>query len=250
MGFIMEIKIFKTKIETSKEAANKGIALINKAVKEKGSAVFVMATGSSQLDLIGFLFADKSINWSKTKMFHLDEYIGLPESHPASFRKYLKERFISKVNKIGEVNLVLGDTDNPEKECQRLNQLLINNEVDVAFVGIGENGHLAFNDPIADFKIEDPFIIVDLDKKCRQQQVNEGWFSSIEEVPKKAISMSIQQIMKSKNIICTVPGKRKAQAVKDCFGNQDISPSHPASILKKHKNCTVYLDEDSSIYLK
>jgi len=245
----MEIKILKTKIETSKEAANKGIALINKAVKEKGSAVFVMATGNSQLDLIEFLVADKSINWSKTKMFHLDEYIGLPESHSASFRKYLKGRFISKVNKIGEVNLINGDTGNPKKECQSLNQLLKKNDVDVAFVGIGENGHLAFNDPIADFEIEDPFIIVDLDEKCRQQQVNEGWFSSIEEVPKKAISMSIQQIMKSQNIICTVPGKRKAQAVKDCFGNQDISPSHPASILKKHKNCTVYLDEDSSIYL-
>lgn len=245
----MEIKIFKTKVETSKKAANKGIALINKAVKEKGSAVFVMATGNSQLDLIGFLVADKSIKWTKTKMFHLDEYIGLSESHPASFRKYLNEKYILKVNKIGEVNLINGDADDPKKECQRLNQLLNKNEVDVAFVGIGENGHLAFNDPIADFKIEDPLIIVDLDKKCQQQQVSEGWFSFIEEVPEKAISMSIQKIMKSQNIICTVPGKRKAHAVKDCFGNQDISPYHPASILKKHKNCTVYLDEDSSIYL-
>jgi len=182
-------------------------------------------------------------------MFHLDEYIGLPETHPASFRKYLKEKFISKVDRIKDINLINGDAADPQKECDRLNKILKNEIVDVAFVGAGENGHLAFNDPPANFKIEDPFIIVNLDNQCRKQQVGEGWFDSIEDVPQQAISMSIKQIMKSKNIICTIPGKRKAQAVKNCFGTDKISPMYPSSILKKHKNCIVFLDFDSAKYL-
>jgi glucosamine-6-phosphate deaminase len=182
-------------------------------------------------------------------MFHLDEYINLPITHPASFRKYLKDKFIYKVDKIQKINLIKGDAADPQKECDRLNQILKNEIVDIAFVGIGENGHLAFNDPPANFEIEDPFIIVNLDSQCRKQQVGEGWFESIKDVPQQAISMSIQQIMKTKNIICTVPGGRKAQAVKECFGTNEISPNHPASILKKHKSCFVFLDYDSAKHL-
>jgi len=245
----MKINIYDNKKQTSKKAALKAASLLNEIIHQKGTATFVIATGVSQLDFIETLITEGNVNWSKTEMFHLDEYIGLPEIHPASFRKYLKERFISKVDKLKEVNLIYGDADDPQKECERLNPLLKNEIVDIAFVGIGENGHLAFNDPPANFEIEDPFIIVNLDEHCRKQQVGERWFNSIEDVPRQAISMSIKQIMKSKNIICTVPGERKAQAVKDCFGTDEISPAQPASILKKHTNCFVFLDHSSSSLL-
>jgi len=189
-----------------------------------------------------------SIDWSKTIMFHLDEYIGIPETHLASFRKYLKEKLINKVNP-GSVYLIKGDTKDPELECERLGKIIGQKEIDVAFVGIGENGHLAFNDPPADFNTEKPYIIVALDDACRMQQLGEGWFKSVDEVPRRAISMSIKQIMKSKNIICTVPGSRKAQAVKECI-KDDISPYCPASILRKHRNAFLFLDKDSAKLLK
>ena len=245
----MKINIYSNKKETSKKAALKAASLLNETIHKKGTATFVIATGVSQLDFIEHLVTEGNVNWSKAKMFHLDEYIGLPETHPASFRKYLQDKFISKVDRIKEVNLINGDAADPQKECDRLNQILKNEIVDIAFVGVGENGHLAFNDPPANFKIEDPYIIVNLDEYCRKQQVGEGWFDSIEDVPQQAISMSIKQIMKSKNIICTIPGERKAQAVKDCFGTDNISPIYPSSILQKHKNCFVFLDFDSAGYL-
>lgn len=206
----MEINVYSTKKETSEAAARKALSILKKAIKEKGQATFIVATGASQFDFLQALLADSTIDWSKTKMFHLDEYVGLPETHPASFRKYLKERFISKAGNIGEVNLVQGDAADPQAECDRLNAILKNGTVDVAFVGIGENGHLAFNDPPADFEVEDPYIIVDLDEACRKQQIGEGWFKSVDEVPAQAISMSIKQIMKAENIICTAPEERKA----------------------------------------
>jgi len=245
----MKINIYNDKKETSKEAALQAASILNKAIRQKGTATFVIATGVSQLDFIEYLITEGNVDWSKTKMFHLDEYIGLPKTHSASFRKYLREEFISKVDRIKEINLIDGDAADPQKECDRLNKILQNEIVDIAFVGIGENGHLAFNDPPANFKIEVPYIIVNLDEHCRKQQVGEGWFNSIEDVPQQAISMSIKQIMKSKNIICTIPGKRKAQAVKYCFGTDKISPIYPSSILKKHKNCFVFLDFDSAKYL-
>ena len=245
----MKTNIYKNKKETSKEAALQAASILNKAIRQKGTATFVIATGVSQLDFIEHLITEGNVDWSKTRMFHLDEYIGLPETHPASFKKYLQEKFISKVDRIKEINLINGDVADPQKECDRLNQILKNEIVDIAFVGIGENGHLAFNDPPANFEIEDPFIIVNLDNQCRKQQVGEGWFNSFEEVPRQAISMSIKQIMKSKNIICTIPGERKAQAVKDCLETDKISPVYPSSILKKHKNCFVFLDCDSAKYL-
>jgi len=242
----MEINIYKNKKETSRKAALKAVSILNKTISQKGIATFIMATGVSQLDFIKALIAEGNVDWSKTRMFHLDEYIGIPETHVASFRKYLKEKFISKVNRPKEVNLINGNAGDPKKECDRLNQLLKNEIVDMAFVGIGENGHLAFNDPPADFEIEDSFIVVNLTKRCRKQQVGEGWFDSIKEVPQQAISMSIKQIMKAKNIICTVPGKRKAQAVKDCFEINEISPEYPASMLKRHGDCFVFLDQFSA----
>lgn len=208
-----------------------------------------MATGTSQFEFLENLTKITSIDWGKTTMFHLDEYVGLSENHPASFRRYLKDWFISKVYP-GHIHLIEGDVEDPEKECERLNGIISQKEIDVEFVGIGENGHLAFNDPPADFNTEKPYIIVELDDACRRQQLGEGWFKSVDDVPKQAISMSVKQIMKSKHIICTVPDKRKAKAVKNCFKGDEILPDCPASILKKHKNCFVFFDEESSIYLK
>lgn len=245
----MKIYILNSKENMGKAAAEKAAEILREAIKEKGKANFIAATGASQFEFLDHLTKITSLDWGETTMFHLDEYIGLSEDHPASFRRYLQERLISKVHP-GKVFLIAGDAPDPEEECERLNDIISQYEIDVAFVGIGENGHLAFNDPPADFETEKPYIIVELDTACRRQQLGEGWFNSLEEVPQKAISMSVKQIMKAKNIICTVPDKRKAQAVKDCFGGEEISPYYPASILKRHDHCYVFLDEQSAMYLK
>lgn len=243
----MEKKVYVSKRQASKAAAQQAASLLRKAINENGEAVFVAATGASQFEFLDALVQDSSIDWSKTVMFHLDEYIGVPEHHPASFRKYLRERLIDKVHP-GTLHLIRGDAGDPEKECKRLNTIIGQVEVDVAFVGIGENGHLAFNDPPADFETEVPYIVVELDEDCRKQQVSEGWFGDIDEVPHKAISMSIKQIMKSKHVICTVPNARKAQAVKACL-EEEITPANPASILRKHDNVYLFLDKDSASLL-
>ena len=244
----MKIKIFETKKEIGKVAAERAVEVLEEAIKEKSEAVFVAATGASQFEFLKALTSMPSIDWSRTTMFHLDEYIGIPENHPASFRKYLKERLINKVHP-GTTYLIKGDAEDPELECERLNKIISKKEIDVSFVGIGENGHLAFNDPPADFNTEKPYIVVELNEACRRQQLGEGWFNSLKEVPHRAISMSIKQIMKSRNIICTVPDARKAEAVKDCFEGT-ISPAHPASILRKHERVFLFLDKDSARLLE
>ena len=245
----MKVKIFRTKQQMCKAAAEKAAEILISTIKKKGEATFIAATGASQFEFLENLTSIPSIDWSKTTMFHLDEYVGLPETHPASFRKYLKERLINKVHP-GNVHLIKGDAKSPESECERLGKIIIQKEIDVAFVGIGENGHLAFNDPPADFDTKKPYLVVELDDACRKQQLGEGWFKSFDDVPKRAISMSINQIMESKNIICTVPDSRKAKAVKDCFGDQNISPEYPASILKNHERVFLFLDEASAKLFK
>ncbi|GAJ20624.1 unnamed protein product, partial [marine sediment metagenome] len=175
-----------------KAAAAEAASILISAIKKKGNAVLVAATGASQFEFLENLTRISSIDWSKTTMFHLDEYIGIPETHPASFRKYLRERLIDKVHP-GTVYLIKGDAENPELECQHLSEVISEKKIDVAFVGIGENGHLAFNDPPADFETERPYIVVMLDEACRRQQLSEGWFKTLDEVPKRAISMSIRQ---------------------------------------------------------
>jgi glucosamine-6-phosphate deaminase len=243
----MEIIISKDPIELGVSAGKAAAELIKGTISEAGTANIILATGSSQFETLKYLVSEKDIDWSKVVMFHLDEYIGLPETSGASFRKYLKERFLNLVPALKAVYLVDGETD-PVKECSRLNTIIESNPIDVALVGIGENGHLAFNDPPADFDTKEPFIIVDLDEACRRQQFNEGWFKSFEEVPQKAISMSISQICKSKHIICSVPDIRKARAVKDCL-EESVSNRFPASILQVHPSCTYYLDNLSSMLL-
>lgn len=244
----MKIQVYSTKKETSRKAAQQAAEILKEAINRKNKAIFIAATGLSQTDFLDYLSQDPEIDWSKTEMFHLDEYVGIPDTHPASFRKYLKERFIEKVHP-GTVHLINGSSDQPDEEVARLNQLMADKAIDIAFIGIGENGHVAFNDPPADFETEDPFIVVTLDQACKKQQVGEGWFASLNEVPSKAITMSVSQILKSNNIICTVPGERKAEAVKKCFEGE-VSPHCPASILKKHENAFIYLDEDSAQLLE
>jgi glucosamine-6-phosphate deaminase len=237
----MEIIISENKQELGKKAAQKGAELINKAIAKNGKANIIVATGASQFEMLEEL-VKKDIEWSVVTGFHLDEYIGIDETHPASFRKYLKERFVSLVplKKFHYVNA----TD-AENECKRLGEIISRHPVDVAFVGIGENGHLAFNDPPADFETEEPYLVVNLDDDCRKQQLGEGWFPTFDDVPKQAISMSIKQIMKSKHIICSVPDERKAIAVKNTV-KSEISPMVPASVLQQHPLTWLFLDKDSA----
>lgn len=243
----MEIKITNNPVELGQTAGKAGAELVRKAIAEKGFANIILATGTSQFESLNQLIAEPGIDWSIVTLFHLDEYIGLPINHPASFRKYLKERFISKVSSLKGVNLIDGEVD-PAAECERLSALILAHPIDVAFVGIGENGHLAFNDPPADFETEKPYIVVELDKACRMQQLGEGWFPNLEAVPAKAISMSVQQILKSKAIVCSVPDLRKAQAVKNTIENP-VSNMFPATALQLHPNCTCFLDTDSASLL-
>ena len=240
----MLINISANTEELGKVAGAAAAELIRKAIAENGSANIILATGTSQFQTLHQLASEPGIDWSKVVMFHLDEYIGLSITHPASFRKYLQERFISKVPALKAAYLINGETD-PKEECQRLGQFISKHPVDVALVGIGENGHLAFNDPPADFETEQPYLVVELDEPCRRQQLGEGWFKSIEEVPRQAISMSVQQIMKSKHIVCSVPDERKATAVKNTL-EQKVSNLYPASILQRHPDCTLYLDKASA----
>ncbi|KGE13078.1 glucosamine-6-phosphate deaminase [Sphingobacterium deserti] len=240
----MEIQTYETREALGKAAGQKGAQQIKAAIEKNGEANIILATGQSQFETIETLVADKTIDWSKVRMFHLDEYIGMSIAHKASFRKYLTERFLDQVSPLEEAILINGEGD-AQEECKRLAKAIAAHPIDVAFVGIGENGHLAFNDPPADFDNEQAYLVVDLDTQCRQQQLGEGWFSALEEVPLQAISMSIKQIMKSKHIICSVPDERKAQAVKDCLQGE-VSNLNPASILQQHPDCVCYLDKESA----
>ena len=241
----MKIEISETKQELGKLAAEKGAELIRKAIQKNGKANIIVATGASQFEMLGELVKE-DIDWSVVTGFHLDEYIGIEVSHPASFRKYLKERFVDLVP-IKEFNYVDGSTD-ALAECMRLGEIIIQHPIDVAFVGIGENGHLAFNDPPADFETEEPYLVVNLDDDCRRQQLGEGWFPTFDDVPKRAISMSIRQIMKSENIICSVPDERKAVAVKNTLKGE-ISPMIPASVLQQHEAAWLFLDRPAASLL-
>ncbi|MDA7928130.1 glucosamine-6-phosphate deaminase, partial [Akkermansiaceae bacterium] len=209
---------------------------------ERGEVNIIVATGASQFEMLAALVQEEGIDWTQVTIFHLDEYVGLSIEHPASFRKYLKERFENQLPSPVRAFHYINAEDDPEAECDRVGSLIAETPIDVAFVGIGENGHLAFNDPPADFEIEKPYLVVNLDEACRQQQFGEGWFANLEAVPEKAISMSVRQIMKSGSIICTVPDERKAKAVRNSLEGE-VSPGVPASILQEHEDCGLYIDE-------
>jgi glucosamine-6-phosphate deaminase len=244
----MDVRVFASKNELGQAAANQAAGIIRQAIGERGAACLIAATGASQFEFLDALVQQPGLDWSKTILFHLDEYLGLSDEHPASFRKYLKERIADRVHP-GTFYFVEGERPDPQAECRRLGEIISRYTVDAAFVGIGENGHLAFNDPPADFEAVEPYLVVELDEACRRQQVGEGWFDSLEDVPRQAISMSIKQILKSRHILCVVPDKRKAQAVKDCL-ESEISTWHPASVLRRHPATTIFLDNDSASLLK
>lgn len=242
----MRLKIFDDKNLLSKAAAEHAARSLRAALQEKESARIIAATGASQFEFLDCLTKAEGIDWPRVEMFHLDEYVGLPVNHPASFRNYLLERLINKAG-LTKYRLLNGEAD-PGEVARQVGAELCAAPIDVAFVGIGENGHLAFNDPPADFETEEPYIVVELDEACQRQQVNEGWFVSVADVPKRAISMSVRQIFRAGEIIAVVPDKRKAVAVKACLEGE-ISPVAPASILRRHANTTIYLDSDSASLL-
>jgi glucosamine-6-phosphate deaminase len=229
-------------------AASRAAAAIKSAAADRGEVRAIAATGAAQYPFLEALARERDIPWDRVTFFHLDEYVGLPESHPASFRRYLKERIIAPFEP-RRFELIDGSNPDPQAECDRLERLIREAPIDIAFVGIGENGHLAFNDPPADFTTTRAYLVVDLDEACRRQQVGEGWFPDFNAVPARAISMSVHQILQAREILAIVPESRKAQAVHECFDGP-VSNLHPASILQQHAHTIVYLDRDSSALLQ
>lgn len=244
----MKVSVHESGSAMAEAAAALAAEHLRRALRAHGQAAFVAATGASQFEFLDRLVKAPDIAWERLTMFHLDEYIGMGQDHPASFRRYLQERLVSRVP-IGTVHYIAGDAPDLPAELARLNRLLGGTAVEVAFVGIGENAHLAFNDPPADFSVAAPYIVVGLDEACRRQQFGEGWFASLDDVPRQAISMSITQIMKSAHIICTVPERRKAEALRATLEGE-ISPQTPASILRRHPDCRLFADRESASLLR
>lgn len=239
----MIVRVFENTSELSAAGAAQAATTIRCVIRERGVARVVAATGTSQIEFLGALTNSPDIAWTKVELFQLDEYIGLSVSHPASFSRYLQERLVAKTG-ITRYHALDG-MENPKVLVRNANAEIASIRVDVAFVGIGENGHLAFNDPPADFDTEDPYLIVMLDETCRSQQVSEGWFAELSAVPQQAISMSVRQILKAQQLICVVPELRKAAAVRAALEGP-VSPRVPASILRTHPQATMYLDKESA----
>ena len=235
----MKVRTFPDKQTMSVAAAKRAVEAIQAAIAATGRARVVAATGASQIAFLKALTGSDGVRWRDVELFHLDEYIGLPVTHPASFRRFLRERLVEPAGI--ETFHELDGEDNPATVCDRVGRLIAAAPIDVAFLGIGENGHLAFNDPPADFDCPDPYIVVTLDDACRRQQVGEGWFAGMDDVPRTAISMSIRQILKARELLVIVPDTRKAAAVKASLEGE-ITPMVPASILRTHANATLYLD--------
>lgn len=240
--------IAQTASIAGRDAAKLGASLLRETLARKKEANIILATGASQFDMLAHLLKEPNIDWHRVTGFHLDEYLGLPITHNASFRKYLWERFICRLPTPLKAFHYLDGESNPANEIPRINKVIGRHQIDIAFIGIGENGHIAFNDPPADFNTSDPYILVDLDEACRRQQWNEGWFPDLESVPKQAISMSVRHIMKSDVIVCTVPDERKAKAVQQTFEGL-VTPEVPASMLQEHPACHFFLDQMSASLL-
>ena len=241
----MKLHLYPTKSALGEAAAAMGAQAIRDAIAARGRAHIIIATGASQFEMLDALVRQPGIAWSKVTGFHLDEYIGMPDNHPASFRRYLRERFTAMLPTLGAFHFIEGDAPDLKAEVSRIGNLVKANSIDVTFAGIGENGHLAFNDPPADFNVDDPYIVVELDELCRRQQFGEGWFPTFEDVPQTAISMSIRQIMASHLVVLSVPDARKADAVQKALEGP-VSPACPASILQRHPACHVFLDTASA----
>ena len=242
----MRLRIFENRNSLGDAAAEQGAAAIRQAIAANGKARIIGASAASQFEFLEKLTQAPGIDWKRVELFHLDEYIGLPMTHAASFCKFLQDRLVSKTG-ITMTHFLNGEKD-AASVIREASDAISAAPIDVAFVGIGENGHLAFNDPPADFETDEPFIVVNLDEACRQQQVGEGWFPNLDSVPTRAISMSVKQVLKAKEILAIVPGPKKAQAIRACFDGP-VSPNAPSSILRSHENATIYLDRESAALL-
>lgn len=246
----MQIHVQQDQAALAAAAEAHAAEALKTALATKSIARIVAATGNAQLQFLDRLCDRSDIDWSRVEIFHLDEYVGISKSHPASFSGYIQRHITDRVRP-RKTHLIDGEATDVENERRRLSELIAAGEIDVAFVGIGENGHLAFNDPPADFDTDIPFIVVELDHACRRQQVGEGWFASLEDVPTLAYTMSMRQILKSRTIICVVPEARKAEAVRNCLApGAAVTPEHPASLLQTHDDAHVYLDRDSASLLQ
>ena len=239
----MLLRLFSDKVSLGRAAADQAATTIRRAIAQQGNARIVAATGAAQFEFLDALTKTPGIDWAKVEAFHLDEYVGLPATHPGSFQKFLLDNLASKVG-ITNFHYLDGNASDLSTAVRDVGRQLASAPVDIAFLGIGENGHIAFNDPPADFVTEDPYLVVNLDEACRRQQVGEAWFADISQVPERAISMSARQILKARELLVVVPDQRKARAVKACLEGQ-INPMAPASILRQHPNVTVYLDNQS-----
>ena len=238
----MEIRICKDSEALGKSAAKYIAQILRDVIAEKGSARIVLSTGASQFDTLKALVDEPGIKWECVEMFHLDEYVDLPETHGASFRKYLKERFVAKVGTLKAAHFVDGT-----KECiAKLTEEIRKEPIDIGLIGIGENGHIAFNDPPADFDTKEAYIIVNLNERCKQQQMGEGWFKTIDDVPKQAVSMTAYQIMQCKKIVSCVPYKVKAEAIENTIKAKEVTNLIPATLLKTHPDFVLYVDCDSA----
>ena len=245
----LNVRIFISSGEAGCSAAEFVVSGLNNAISEKGKANLILATGASQFDFLKALKKSPHIDWTKITVFHLDEYKAMSDQHPASFRKYLRERILEEV-KPSRVYFLQGDAPDIKSELQRYEDLLRSNPIDVACIGIGENGHIAFNDPaVADFNDPQSVKEVKLDEACRKQQLGEGWFDSLEEVPSHALSLTIPAIMNCRTISCVVPDTRKAIAVFQTV-HGPITTECPASILRTHNDTTLFLDQYSAVKLK
>lgn len=240
----LRVRVFDTVDDLAFAAAYDVAGAVNRAVEDRGEANVMFASGLSQVAFLDALVARPDVDWTRVAGFHMDEYVGMAPDHPASFRRYMREHVVARVQP-AEFHELRGDAPDVDAEIERYTKLLEAHPLDVCCLGIGENGHLAFNDPPANFDTQEPYIVVELDPRNRAQQVREGWFASFDEVPRRAITMSIRQILKARAILCLAPGRRKAQAVRMCFAGE-IGPMAPASAVRLHPQAMVYLDRESA----
>lgn len=245
----LRVEVAAEAVEAGRRAAAHGAARVREALERQGRASVIVATGASQFEVLAAVVAAPGIAWEKVTFFHLDEYLGLPAAHPASFRRFLWERLHSRLPVPPRAfHYLEGEAADPVVEGARVGRLIADECIDVAFIGIGENAHLAFNDPPADFATQEPYLVVTLDEACRRQQLGEGWFPTLEAVPRRALTMSIRQILKSRHLVVTVPDARKAEAVRASLEGP-VTPQVPASILREHPSCAVFLDTASASLL-
>lgn len=241
------LRVFASKEEMAGAAARHAAGCLRQLLQARETVRLLAATGASQIEFLDRLTAEPNLDWRRVELFHLDEYVGIGLEHPASFARYIKDRIIDPTG-IGRYHLLDGTRD-PAHVSAEMAREIGKAAIDIAFVGIGENGHLAFNDPPANFDAEQKYFVVKLDEACRRQQVGEGWFRSIEDVPKQAVTISIPALLEAKEIICVVPDRRKARAVASAF-ERPISPRVPASALRMHPNATIYLDREAASLLR